>query len=69
MLFDKKTEPSCAYCVYGDSLGENETVCVKRGIVETSGSCRHFRYAPMKRKPPRPVKLRDGDYSESDFSL
>ena len=42
-------------------------MCLKKGIVPAGGSCRAFRYDPLKRMPPKPLrpdfsKLRDEDF-------
>ena len=69
MLFRKKMPKSCAYCVYGTKLDEEQILCVKKGVMSVEGKCRKFRYDPCKRIPPRP-KLPDfSRYSEDDFSL
>ena len=67
MLFDKDMEPRCAYCKRGANLGEDRVMCLKNGIVPAGGSCRAFRYDPLKRVPPKPLrpdfsKLRDEDF-------
>ena len=46
MLFEKDIEPRCAYCKRGSLLGEDQVMCLKRGIMSAAGSCRAFRYAP-----------------------
>ena len=66
MLFEKDIEPRCAYCKRGSLLGEDQVMCLKRGIMSAAGSCRAFRYDPLKRVPPKPLhpdfsKLRDED--------
>ena len=42
---------------------------MKRGIMPVEGSCRRFRYDPLKRVPPRPAPLETARLKESDFSL
>ena len=42
--------------------------CRKRGIVPASGSCRSFRYDPIRRIPPKPAVLRT-NFSDADFHL
>jgi hypothetical protein len=68
MLFQKDIEPRCAYCKRGAQLGEDQVMCLKKGIVSAAGSCRGFRYDPLKRVPPKPVyadfsKLKDEDFA------
>ena len=67
MLFRKNIDPRCAYCQRGAQISEREVACVKRGIMPVEGSCRRFRYDPLKRVPPKPAhadfsKLRDEDF-------
>ena len=69
MLFRKNIEPRCAYCKRGAAISEREVACVKRGIVPMEGSCRSFRYDPLKRVPPRPVKLETEELRQEDFQL
>ena len=68
-LFRKYIEPRCAYCAKGSSLSETEVACVKSGIVPAEHHCGAFRYDPLKRVPPRPVKLEREKLKEEDFSL
>ena len=69
MLFRKNIDPRCAYCQRGAQISEREVACVKRGIMPVEGSCRRFRYDPLKRVPPRPAPLETARRKESDFSL
>ena len=68
-LFRKDIDPRCAYCQRGQQLNEREVACVKRGIVPVEHHCRAFRYDPLKRVPPRPMKLETAGLSEEDFQL
>jgi hypothetical protein len=54
MLFDRRMEPRCAYCVFGDALNPREVACVKRGIVSAGARCGKFSYEPTKRVPEHP---------------
>lgn len=69
MLFRKKIDPSCSYCVHGQQVSERDVVCGKKGIVPVEGNCRKFRYDPMKRVPSRPATLRTQGLKEEDFSI
>ena len=69
MLFDKKIEPSCSYCKRGAALGNDEIMCPRHGVVYTWSSCRHFRYDPLRRVPPRPQMPEPGDFEKKDFEL
>ena len=68
MLFQKDIEPRCAYCQRGAQLEDDKILCVRKGVVSPGGSCRRFKYDPLKRVPPPPVlpdfsKLKDEDFS------
>lgn len=69
MLFTKKIEPRCAYCQRGTALDEEQVVCLKKGVVSAGGSCRAFRYDPLKRVPPKPAVLELGKLRDEDFVL
>ena len=68
-LFRKNIEPRCAYCARGSQINDEEVACVKRGIVAAEHHCGAFRYDPLKRVPPRPVKLEQSKLKQEDFSL
>ncbi|MFR5845987.1 MAG: hypothetical protein ACLUEU_09570 [Oscillospiraceae bacterium] len=51
--FRKDIEPRCAYCAHGSAVNECEVACSRRGVVDGSDHCRHFRYDPLRRVPPR----------------
>lgn len=68
-LFRKNIEPRCAYCEKGSQINDAEVACVKRGIVAAEHHCGAFRYDPLKRVPPRPVKLETQTLKQEDFSL
>ena len=68
-LFDKKIDPRCGYCQRGTPLDDGKVMCVKKGIVAASGSCRRFRYDPLKRVPPKPARLETSKLSAEDFRL
>ncbi len=69
MLFRKKIEPSCSYCQSGARISDTEVACLRRGIVSAQGSCRKFKYDPLRREPPHPEKLDAAKFSQEDFSL
>ena len=68
-LFQKKIEPRCTYCTHGRSMGEEQVVCPKKGVMAAGSHCRSFKYDPLKRVPPRPAKLGGISLSDEDFSL
>lgn len=51
--FRKDIEPRCAYCAHGSTISDREVACSRRGVVDSADSCRHFRYDPLRRVPPR----------------
>ena len=69
MLFRKKIQRSCAYCVYGAHLEDGVILCAKKGIKNESDKCRRFRYDPCKRIPVKAKALDFKKYNEEDFSL
>ncbi len=69
MLFRKKIERSCAYCVHGVKLGEDQILCAKKGVRTTLDSCRKFTYDPCKRIPLKARALDFSKYDNEDFSL
>ena len=69
MLFRKKVEKLCAYCIHAGRIDDGHMICAKRGFVPCRFHCRRFRYDPLKRVP---VKARPKDIArldELDFSL
>lgn len=69
MLFRKKIERSCAYCVHGTKLEDGTVICCKRGIRSEEDACRKFRYDPCKRIPFKAKAMDFSRYQDSDFSL
>ena len=68
-LFQKDIEPRCVYCERGRNLEEDQIACPKKGIMSPGDSCSAFRYDPLKRVPPRPVRLSLSSLKDEDFSL
>ncbi len=69
MLFEKNMEPRCAYCHHGTTLEDGQVMCVKKGIMAAAGSCRRFRYDPLKRTPPKPAAISFAHLKDEDFTL
>ncbi len=69
MLFRKKIDPRCAYCEKGTRIDDAHIACVKKGIVAAEEHCHRFKYDPLKRVPPRPVRLDTTKLSQEDFEL
>ena len=68
MLFEKKIERSCDYCLYGTKLEGQQILCAKKGIVICE-KCRKFRYDPTKRIPLKPKAPDFEKYDDVDFIL
>lgn len=69
MLFRKKIERSCLYCVHGTKIDDDSVRCTKRGVVGADKKCFFFSYDPTKRVPPKPKAPDFQKYSEDDFTL
>ena len=69
MLFKKNIEPRCTYCQHGTTLDNGQVMCMKKGIMAAGGSCRRFRYDPLKRTPPRPAPVSFEHLKDEDFVL
>lgn len=69
MLFRKKIERSCAYCVYGACIGEEQILCAKKGLRTSEDQCRKFKYDPCKRIPAKAKAFDFSKYDNEDFSL
>ena len=69
MLFQNSMEPRCVYCAKGTPLEKDTILCPKKGVVSCGFSCRHFKYEPLKRVPPTPVKADFSGLKEEDFVL
>lgn len=69
MLFRKKIDRFCSYCVYAGKLDDETYLCAKRGFVAACHHCRKFKYDPLKRVPKRRKPKDFSEYDELDFSL
>lgn len=69
MLFRKKIERSCAYCLYGAHLEDGVILCSKKGMKTEQDKCRKFKYDPTKRVPKKAKALDFSKYENEDFSL
>ena len=69
MLFRKKIERSCAYCLYGTKLEEDQILCSKNGMRSIDESCRKFKYDPLKRVPTKAKAMDFSKFQDEDFSL
>lgn len=69
MLFRKKIERSCSYCLYGVNLEDRKILCSKKGVKSVEDKCRRFKYDPCKRIPSKAKALDFSRYNQEDFSL
>ena len=69
MLFRKKIDRDCSYCVYGTRLEGDQILCAKKGMKCAGDKCRKFKYDPTKRIPRKEKALDFSKYDEQDFSL
>ncbi|MCD8355363.1 MAG: hypothetical protein LUE11_02140 [Clostridia bacterium] len=65
-LYNESIEPHCAYCAHCKPDNEYQGVCTYRGIVAMAGSCRRFEYDALRRRPPKPARIR-GRFTDADF--
>ena len=49
MLFRRKIEKFCSYCVHSAKLDGESCLCAKKGVVDAGSHCRKFKYEPLKR--------------------
>ena len=69
MLFRKKIERYCAYCMHAGKVDSEQMICQKYGIVPAMHHCRKFQYDPLKRIPSRIKSHNFSKYREADFTL
>ena len=69
MLFRKKIDRACEYCVHGTCLDEEQILCAKKGVRPLDGKCLRFRYDPTKRIPKKAKAMDFSKYDKEDFSL
>jgi len=69
MLFRKKIERACVYCLHGAKLEDGAILCAKKGIQQIDAKCWRFQYDPCKRIPSKSKALDFSKYDSEDFSL
>ncbi|MBE6974954.1 MAG: hypothetical protein E7436_05640 [Ruminococcaceae bacterium] len=69
MLFRKKIEKSCSYCIYGTCLEGGAVLCSKKGFLPLPDKCSRFKYDATKRVPHKPKALDLSKYKGEDFAL
>ena len=57
MLYDKEVRKICAHCLYGQRFSQEHDLCAKYGPVAPDFTCRHYKYDPLRRRPPAPLGL------------
>lgn len=69
MLFHKKIERCCSYCLHSAKLNNDQILCSKRGVMPPDGKCMKFSYDPCKRIPGKVKALDFSKYDREDYSL
>ena len=69
MLFRKKIDRCCSYCLHCTKMDDENVLCIKRGVVSAYGQCTRFRYDPCKRIPGKAKALDFSKYDREDYSL
>lgn len=57
MLYDDQVPKVCAHCIHARDFNRRHELCHKRGPVSPDYSCAHFKYDPLRRVPPKPVRM------------
>ncbi len=69
MLFRKKIERSCNYCMHGVQLEDGQILCHKKGIKQSEEKCFRFKYDPCKRIPKKAKAFDFSKFDNDDFTL
>ena len=70
MLFNRKIEPKCEYCLRGEAIPASDMIaCRLHGVMSPEEHCRRFTYDPINRVPEAPRAFTPKDFSEEDFTL
>ena len=69
MLFRKKIERSCTYCIHGAQMEIGTILCSRKGFLQSDTGCFRFKYDPLKRVPGKMRALDFSKYDEEDYSL
>ncbi len=67
--FRRISSPGAPTVSRGTPLDEEKILCTKQGVVAPGGSCRSFKYDPLKRVPPPPVAPDFSRLKDEDFTL
>ena len=68
-LEKKELAPRCICQKCGERFHGEAVLCEKKGVMSPASHCRSFRYDPLKRVPPRPVRADFSRWKEEDFQL
>lgn len=69
MLFRKKIERRCSYCLHCTKLNDDQVLCTRRGVMPIDGQCLKFSYDPCKRIPGKAKALDFRKYDHEDYTL
>lgn len=69
MLFRKKVEKMCVYCIHATPVDEDTVKCSKKGVKNLDEKCLFFSYDPCKRVPAKAKAMDFSKYEEYDYSL
>ena len=69
MLFRKKIQRSCTYCVHGAQMEDGRILCSRKGFLAEDKACFFFKYDPLKRIPGKMKALDFSKYDQEDYSL
>ena len=69
MLFRRKIDRRCCYCLHSAKLNNDSVLCTKRGVMPLFGKCPKFSYDPCKRVPGKAKALDLSKYDQEDYSL
>lgn len=69
MLFRKKINRSCTYCLHSVQLEDGQILCHKKGIKTPEDKCFRFKYDACKRIPKKVRAFDFSQFDNDDFSL
>ena len=69
MLFRKKMERSCTYCLHSARMEDGRFLCSKKGFREDDSGCFFFKYDPLKRVPGKMKAIDFSKYDDQDYTL
>lgn len=69
MLFRKKIQKACTYCIYSTKIDDEFILCSKKGMRAANAKCSKFTYDPCKRIPVKAKALDFSKYDNEDYSL